>query len=205
MQTHWVAASGEFVGTFFFLWLSYAGHLMAVSQAPSSAAAGGASSLTIMILALAYSFPLLVNVWAFYRISGGLFNPAVRTPPFRNDKSTALSIVQCSDRDVLQVTLGLCASGQLPWLRGAFLVPAQLLACMCAGGLVQAMFPGDVSQANTILSGGTSIVQGLFVEMFFTAELVFVVLMLAVEKSKDTFLAPVGIGLALFVALIPGK
>lgn len=104
-----------------------------------------------------------------------------------------------------QVTLGLCASGQLPWLRGAFLVPAQILACMCAGGLVQAMFPGDVSEANTILSGGTSVAQGLFVEMFFTAELVFVVLMLAVEKSKDTFLAPVGIGLALFVALIPGE
>lgn len=27
--------------------------------------------------ALVYGFSLLVNVWAFYRISGGLFNPAV--------------------------------------------------------------------------------------------------------------------------------
>ena len=41
-------------------------------------------------------------------------------------------------------------------------------------------------------------------EMFFTALLTFVVLMLAVEKSKDTFLAPIGIGLALFVAMIAG-
>jgi hypothetical protein len=40
--------------------------------------------------------------------------------------------------------------------------------------------------------------------MFMTAELVFVVLMLAAEKSKDTFIAPIGIGLALFVAMMGG-
>jgi aquaporin related protein len=33
---------------------------------------------------------------------------------------------------------------------------------------------------------------------------VFVVLMLAAEKSKDTFIAPIGIGLALFVAMMGG-
>ena len=77
IQQHLVAASGEFVGTFFFLWLSYAGHLMAVSQEAAPAPAGGHSSMTILIIALVYSFSLLVNVWAFFRISGGLFNPAV--------------------------------------------------------------------------------------------------------------------------------
>jgi aquaporin related protein len=41
--------------------------------------------------------------------------------------------------------------------------------------------------------------------MFFTAELVFVVLMLVQAKSRDTFIAPVGIGLALFSAMIPGR
>lgn len=40
--------------------------------------------------------------------------------------------------------------------------------------------------------------------MFLTCELVFTVLMLAAEKSKDTFMAPIGIGLALFVAEIAG-
>lgn len=58
---------------------------------------------------------------------------------------------------------------------------------------------------NTILVSGTSIAQGLFIEMFLTAELVFVILMLAAEKSKDTFMAPIGIGLALFVAELSGK
>jgi len=75
---------------------------------------------------------------------------------------------------------------------------------MCAGGIVQAMFPGDISAVNTSLSQDTSIAQGVFIEMFMTAELVFVVLMLAAEKSKSTFLAPIGIGLALFVAMMGG-
>lgn len=39
---------------------------------------------------------------------------------------------------------------------------------------------------------------------FLTAELVFTILMLAGEKHKGTFIAPVGIGLALFVAEIAG-
>jgi aquaporin rerated protein, other eukaryote len=40
--------------------------------------------------------------------------------------------------------------------------------------------------------------------MFLTAELVFVIFMLAAEKHKGTFLAPVGIGLALFSAELAG-
>ena len=40
--------------------------------------------------------------------------------------------------------------------------------------------------------------------MFLTAQLVLTVFMLAVEKHKSTFVAPVGIGLALFVAEIAG-
>jgi hypothetical protein len=39
---------------------------------------------------------------------------------------------------------------------------------------------------------------------FLTAHLVFTILMLAAEKSKDTFIAPIGIGLALFIIEIAG-
>jgi aquaporin related protein len=66
------------------------------------------------------------------------------------------------------------------------------------------MFPGPISQVNTTLRTGTSIAQGLFIEMFLTSLLMIAVLMLAAEKSKDTFLAPLGIGLSLFVAEIAG-
>ena len=40
--------------------------------------------------------------------------------------------------------------------------------------------------------------------MFLTAQLVFVVIMLAVVKHKSTYLAPVGIGLTFFVAEMIG-
>ena len=44
----------------------------------------------------------------------------------------------------------------------------------------------------------------LAIEMFLTFELVFAILMLAAEKHKGTFLAPIGIGLALFIAELAG-
>lgn len=99
MQKHLVATAGEFVGTFLFLYLSYAGNLMAASRASSvapTAAGGGMSSQTVIFISLAYSFSLLVNVWAFYRISGGLFNPAVslsgllRVPDMKVENSRVL-------------------------------------------------------------------------------------------------------------------
>lgn len=77
IQSHLVAATGEFVGTFFFLWMAYSAQIMALSQAGFLAVGGGTSSETIVIISLIYSLSLLVNAWAFYRISGGLFNPAV--------------------------------------------------------------------------------------------------------------------------------
>ena len=78
IEAHFVAAGGEFVGTFLFLYFGYAGNLMAISCASTTAPTGGMSSETAIFIALSYSFSLLVTVWAFYRISGGLFNPAVR-------------------------------------------------------------------------------------------------------------------------------
>lgn len=77
LAAHLVAASGEFVGTFFFLWIGYSGQIVIFNQAPALAIAGGISSETVVFTALVYGLSLLVNAWAFYRISGGLFNPAV--------------------------------------------------------------------------------------------------------------------------------
>ncbi|CAE7194707.1 Aquaporin [Pyrenophora teres f. teres] len=179
LEGHFVAASSEFVGSLMFLFFSFAGHLMITTQASDrSIKNGGTSSQQNIFIALVYGFSLLVNSWAFFRISGGLFNPAV--------------------------TFGMVVAGQLPTIRAIFLFPAQLLGAICAAALVEGLFPGDVGVVNTSLSGGTTIVQGVFIEAFMTAELVFVVLMLAAEKSKSTFIAPIGIGLALFVAMMGG-
>lgn len=75
LQQHLVAASGEFVGTFLFLFFAYSGHLMVVLQSDTPVQTPGV--IQTIFVAYAYGFSLLVTVWAFYRISGGLFNPAV--------------------------------------------------------------------------------------------------------------------------------
>lgn len=95
-------------------------------------------------------------------------------------------------------------TGTLPWLRGLVLLPAQILGAIVAAALVECMFPGKIGTVNTTLSLGVSIAQGVFIEMFLTTILVFSILMLAAEKSKVTFMAPLGIGLALFVAELAG-
>lgn len=55
---------------------------------------------------------------------------------------------------------------------------------------------------NTTLASNVTLAQGVFIEMFLTSSLVFTTLKLAVEKHYGTFIAPVGIGFALFVAML---
>ncbi|KAL2038657.1 hypothetical protein N7G274_008705 [Stereocaulon virgatum] len=173
VRAHMIAMSGEFVGTFMFLYFAFA----ATQIANTLSATIGPNLQQLMFISLAFGFSLAVTAWVFYRISGGLFNPAV--------------------------TLGMVITGTLPALRGLLLFPAQILGGMVAAGLCSAMFPGPLI-VETVLAAGVSKAQGVFIEMFLTAELVFTVLMLAAEKNKATFIAPVGIGLALFVAELAG-
>lgn len=85
---HFVAATGEFVGTFMFLWFAFAGQLMVIMQASDVATSNGAkSSQSIVFISLIYGLSLLVNAWGWYRISGGLFNPAVCFPIPRSHQS----------------------------------------------------------------------------------------------------------------------
>ena len=95
-------------------------------------------------------------------------------------------------------------TGTLPWVRGLLLFPAQMLGGIVAAAIVACLFPGPLA-VGTKLNATTSIVRGVFIEMFLTSELVLTILFLAAEKSKATFIAPVGIGLALFVAELTGS
>jgi aquaporin related protein len=61
------------------------------------------------------------------------------------------------------------------------------------------MFPTPF-KVQTTLAGGTTIAQGLWIEAMCTAMLVFTIVMLAVEKHRATFMAPIAIGFALFIA-----
>ncbi|KAK0702966.1 aquaporin-like protein [Lasiosphaeria miniovina] len=175
-----VAALGEFVGTFLFLFFAFAGTQVANTPPPSPPPAGvvaPSNQVSLIFISLAFGTSLTANVWAFYRVTGGLFNPAV--------------------------TLSLVLVGGLPAVRALLVVPAQLLGGIAAAGVVSALLPGPMA-VETTLGGGASVVQGLFIEMFLTAELVFVIIMLAAEKHKSTYLAPVAIGISFFLAELVG-
>jgi aquaporin related protein len=72
-----ISMIGEFVGTYLFLFFAFAG--TQVANTPPSSVDDPASTSTLLYISLAFGFSLMVNVWIFFRISGGLFNPAVCT------------------------------------------------------------------------------------------------------------------------------
>ncbi|KAL8864889.1 MAG: hypothetical protein Q9198_009581, partial [Flavoplaca austrocitrina] len=97
----------------------------------------------------------------------------------------------------------MCLVGALPWLRGALLTLSQILGGIISAAIVSVLFPGPLN-VRTSLSPTATIAQGLFIEMFLTTQLVFTIFMLAAEKHKGTFIAPIGIGLSLFIAELTG-
>ncbi|KAK4540610.1 hypothetical protein LTR36_009040 [Oleoguttula mirabilis] len=182
VRNHFIAMMGEFAGTFLFLFFAFAATQVANAANSGAGTADGSltqvpNANTLTYIALAFGFSLAVNAWVFFRISGGLFNPAV--------------------------TLGMALIGAVTWTRAGLVFISQIIGAICAAAVVSALFPGPMNVSCT-LGGGTSVVQGLFIEMFLTALLVFTIFMLAAEKHKGTFLAPVGIGLALFVIELAG-
>lgn len=94
---------------------------------------------------------------------------------------------------LFQVTFGMFLVGALPLVRACLLVVAQILGGMAAAALVSCLFPGSLN-VQTSLGGGTTVVMGLFIEMFLTAELVFTIFMLAAEKHKGTLSRLLGLG-----------
>lgn len=93
--------------------------------------------------------------------------------------------------------------GAITWARCFFLVIAQTSATIIASYIVDALFNGGFNVAVG-LGGGTSPAQGVVIEMLLTAQLLFVIFMLAAEEHAATHLAPIGIGLSLFVAELVG-
>lgn len=77
IRNEFVAFLGEFVGTFLFLFFAFAGTQVANTIAKVNPLAGQSQASVLLYIALSFGFSLAVNVWVFFRISGGLFNPAV--------------------------------------------------------------------------------------------------------------------------------
>jgi len=178
IKNHATAILGELVGTTMFLFIAEGAAKTAKLGRTASQTDGVAAPLdnsTVMMIATSFGLSLLFTAWLFYRISGGLFNPAI--------------------------TVALYGAGVLTGLRAILLFITQIVGGIIASALVLALTPsgtGDVDAVNTSLSDQTTYAQGFFLELLTTSILVFSVLMLAVEKHRATYLAPVGIGLTLF-------
>lgn len=70
-----IAAGGEFVGTFMFLFCAFTGTQIANASVHDGAA--GPDPMVLLYISFSFSISLMVNVWVFYRITGGMFNPVV--------------------------------------------------------------------------------------------------------------------------------
>jgi aquaporin related protein len=68
-----ISFAGEFVGTFLFLFFAFAATQVANNLRGTRSMDIG----SLLYISLAFGFSLAVTVWVFFRISGGLFNPAV--------------------------------------------------------------------------------------------------------------------------------
>lgn len=98
------------------------------------------------------------------------------------------------------VAIAMFATGGINIFRLVLVIVAQLLGSLAAAGLADALMPGRGFYATTTLNGGISITQAFFLELFLTAQLVFTIFMLVVEKHRSTSIGCIGIGLALFIA-----
>ncbi len=80
IKNHFVASLGEFVGTFLFLFFAFGGAQTANLSSTTATASSGPNLEQLLYISLVFGFSLAINVWVFFRVSGGLFNPAVRIP-----------------------------------------------------------------------------------------------------------------------------
>ncbi|QIW96587.1 hypothetical protein AMS68_002105 [Peltaster fructicola] len=183
VRGHVVATLGEFFGTMSFIFFAFAGTQTANIASNTNTGTTvittvvSATPQQLLYISLSFGFSLAVNAWVFFRISGGLFNPAV--------------------------TLGMVLIGAISWLRGIFLFIAQMVGAIVGAALVDALFTGGLN-VSTTPSATTSDAQAVIIEMLLTTLLCFTIFMLAAEKHTGNFIAPVGIGLALFVAELVG-
>ncbi|KAK3807639.1 MAG: aquaporin-like protein [Benniella sp.] len=163
----WLIQSlAEFIGTAMFLYLAIGG-----ADAVTQSVGMGPN---ILGTAFAFGMALTVVAWAFFRISGAHFNPAI--------------------------SFSSLITGHISFPKFVLYFIAQLLGAMVGVALARGTTPSSapiVGQVNTLMYG-ESIARGFFLEFFLTAILCFVYHMTVHEKNRSTFLAALPYGLTLF-------
>lgn len=170
---HITAVTAEFVGTFMFLLFAYViANAANLAYLPSDTTKKDSNPAGVTMIAFGFGFSVMVCVFCFFRVSGGHLNPAV--------------------------TLTLALVRAVPPIRAVILMVTQLIAGIAAAAVADALTPGEILFANA-LGEGVSRSRGVFLEMFATALLCMTVCFMAVEKHRATYMAPLVIGVALFV------
>ncbi|KAF9940476.1 hypothetical protein BGZ67_007612 [Mortierella alpina] len=160
-----VQALAEFIGTAMFLYL----------------AVGGADAVTrgdfsgYLATSFAFGIGLVVTAWAFFRISGSHFNPAISLSSLITGHITVPQFVLYFISQILGAMVGVAlARGTTPSTEGT-----------------------GFGQVNALMNG-ESVARGFFLEFFLTTILCFVYHMTVHEKNRSTFMAALPYGLALF-------
>ncbi|KAF8949395.1 hypothetical protein BGZ47_003807 [Haplosporangium gracile] len=158
-------AFAEFVGTAMYLYLAIGG-----ADAVARATNGQSGALG---QAFAFGIALIVTAWAFFRISGAHFNPAI--------------------------SFSSLITGHLNIPRFVMYFIAQILGAMLGIALARGTTPINqgTGQVN-MLANGESIARGFFLEFFLTTILCFVYHMIVHEKNRSTFIMALPYGLAIF-------
>ncbi|KAL6161445.1 Aquaporin-1 [Exserohilum turcicum] len=179
ISTRLISMLSEFVGTFLFMLIGLGGNSTITNDtAVELQYEGGKTSADpdkVLVIAVSCGASITVNASTFFRISGGLFNPAV---------TMAMMIVRA-----------------VPPIDGFLDMFSQMAGAILASAIAYGLLPPG-SLATVELGSSTTITQGLFIEMFITSQVVISVFMLATEKNKATFIAPIGIGLAVFACIL---
>ena len=108
VRNHFIAMVGEFIGTFLFLFFAFAATQVANAGAAAATAghaqtagdslAQAPDSSSLMYISLAFGFSLGVNVWVFFRVSGGEWDGYVRHVESKLTSSTRSFQPSCHTR-----------------------------------------------------------------------------------------------------------
>lgn len=115
--------SGEFIGTFVFLWTAY----MIASAANLGGLKDGSTSAHTIMIAMGFGFGVMIGIALSAKISGGNLNPAV--------------------------TLTLVLTNVVDPIKGFCMMVSQIIAGMAAAGAASGMAPGPVTFANAMSNG----------------------------------------------------
>ncbi|KAF9898037.1 hypothetical protein BX616_004573, partial [Lobosporangium transversale] len=162
----WIVQSiGEFLGTAMFLYLAVG--------AADAITLGVGYGANILGSAIAFGVSLMCISWAFFRISGSHFNPAI--------------------------SLSSLITGHLKLPQFFIYFIAQLLGAMVGIALARGTTPSSqyFGYSKNELYYGESIARGFFLEMFLTTILCFVYHMIVHEKNRSTFMSAFPYGLTL--------